>query len=118
MGDLIEFPSQTVQGWTKIEHTLREILSKAAAPAEMQDEVIGQMKAVFQQYNVKFSVPLELPANLSEEERQAVSLLIERAFADYERQLHDLMNNIFLERLQIEIELYKFRYDKWDDPST
>ena len=118
MGDLIEFPSQTVQGWTKIEHTLREIFSKAAAPAEMQDEVLGQMKAVFQRYNVKFSVPLELPANLSEEERQAVSSLVERAFADYERQLQDLMNNILLERLQIEIKLYKFRHDKWDDPST
>ena len=84
----------------------------------MQDEVLGQMKAVFQRYNVKFNVPLELPANLSEEERQAVSLSVERAFADYEKQLQDLMNNILLERLQIEIELYKFKHDKWDDTST
>lgn len=112
MGDVIEFPCQTVRGWADIERTLRTIFVEAAASAEMQDEVLSQMKEVFQRYNVKFSVPLELPGTLPQEQREAIALCVSRAFADYERQLHDFMNHIFLERLQLEIELYKIRHEE------
>ena len=112
MANLIEFPSRTVQGWAKIERTIRSLLVKANASTEMQEEVVSNMKEVFHHYNVKFSVPLELPDILSADQSEVIALYVRRAFADYERQLHDLMNNIMLERLQIEIELYRLRYEK------
>ena len=80
----------------------------------MQDEILAQMKEVFQRYNLKFSVALELPGNLPQELSAAVSSSVNRAFRDYERQLNDLMNQILLERLEIEIELYRLRHDKGD----
>lgn len=115
MGDVIEFPTQAVQGWAGIERTLREIFRKVAAPMEMQDEVLAQMKEVFQRYNVQFSVALELPGNLPQGQSAAVSSALRRTFGDYEKHLHDFTNHIFLERLQLEIELYKLRHDGNDD---
>ena len=73
MGDVIEFPSRTVQGWAQIERTLRETFSKSTATVEMQDEVIGQMKEVSQRYDLQFAVPFEMPANLSEQQKESVA---------------------------------------------
>lgn len=115
MGDVIDFPSRTVQRWADIERTIRRIFSDAAVSAEMQDEVLGQMKDVFQRYSVTLTVPLELPGNLTEDQRESVADSVGRAFADHERQLHDFTNHILLERLQIEIELYRLRHDKGDN---
>ncbi len=112
MADIIEFPSQTVQGWAGIERTLRNLFDKANAPIEMQEEILIKMKDVFKRYNVKFSVPIELPAILPDELREAVVLSIDRALADYVKQLHDFTSNIIYERLLFEIELYKLRYEK------
>lgn len=77
----------------------------------MQDEVIGRMKEVFQRYDLKFTVPFEMPANLSEQQKDSVALAVERSFGEYEKQLHDLTSRVLFERLLIEIELYKLRYD-------
>jgi hypothetical protein len=115
MGDIIEFPTKATQEWAGIERTLREIFREAVAPKEMQDEVLAQMKEVFERYNVQFNVALELPGNLPKDQSAAVSSAVSSAFADYEKQLHDFMNRILLERLQIEIELYKLRHDGNDD---
>ena len=115
MGDVIEFPTQTIQGWVEIERTLREIFGETAAPIEMQDEVLSQMKEIFQRYNVEFSVELELPGNISQEQKEAVSSSVNRAFGAYEKQLQNFMNHILLERLQIEIEIYKLRHYKGND---
>ena len=118
MGDVIEFPSRAVQGWAQVERTLREIFTKAATPADMQDEVLSEMNKFFHRHNMKFSVPLELPANLSEQQREDISSLLGRAFRDFEKQLHDYTNNILLERLQLEIELYKLRHEQVNDAGT
>ena len=115
MGDIIEFPTRATQGWSLIEQTLREIFQQAAAPIEMQDEVLAQMKEVFERYDVQFNVALELPRNLPQTQSAAVSSTVSRAFADYEKQLHDFMNSILLERLQIEIEMCKLRHEITND---
>jgi hypothetical protein len=65
VGNVIEFPSQSVQGWAAVERALRRIFAEAAAPAGMQDKVLSQMRDAFRRYSVKFSVPLELPVNLT-----------------------------------------------------
>jgi hypothetical protein len=115
MGDVIEFPTKAVQDWVGVERTLREIFRKVAAPMEMQDAVLTQMKEFFQRYNVQFSLTLELPENLPQDQSAAVSSAVSRAFEDCGKQLHDFMNHILLERLQLEIELYKLRHDGNDD---
>jgi len=111
VGELIQFPTQAVQGWPSIERTLRKIFQEVVAPLKMQDEVLAHMKEVFERYNVQFNVALELPANLPQDQNVAVFSAVSQAFADYEKQLHDFMNSILLERLQIEIKIYKLRHN-------
>jgi len=77
----------------------------------MQDEVLVHMKEVFERYNVQFSVVLELPEDLPQDQSMVVSSAVNRAFENYARQLHEFTNGILLERLQIEIELYRLRHD-------
>ena len=111
MGDIIKFPTRAVRGWAEIERTLRAILTQASAPIEMQNEVLSRMKKVFQRYSVEFGVSLELPANFSPEQQEAVAMSLCGALEDHEKRLQDFMNQILLERLQLEIELYKLRHE-------
>lgn len=110
MGDIIKFPTRTVRGWAEIEQTLQTIFTQASAPIEMQNAVLSRMKEVFQRYSVEFGVFLELPA-FSPEQQEAVALSLRRALEDHEKRLQDFMNQILLERLQLEIELYKLRHE-------
>jgi hypothetical protein len=59
--------------------------------------------------NVRFNVALKLPANLPQDQNVAVSSAVSQAFAEHEKHLQHFMNSILLERLQIEIEIYKLR---------
>ena len=111
MGDIIEFPTRTVRGWAEIERALRAIFAQASASKEMQDEVLSRMKEFFYRCSVRFGVSLQLPASLSTEQREAVALSVRRAFEDHEKRLQDFMNQILLERLQLEIDLYKLRHE-------
>jgi len=111
MRNIINFPTRAVRGWTEIERTLRSIFTQASAPTEMQYEVLTRMKEVFQRYSVEFGVSLELPANFSPQQQEAVATSLRRALEDHEKRLQDFMNQILLERLQLEIELYKLRHE-------
>lgn len=111
MGDIITFPTRAVRGWTEIERTLRAIFTQASASIEMQNEVFSRMEEVFQRFSVEFGVSLELPANFSPEQQEAVVTSLRRALEDHEIKLQDFVNQILLERLQLEIELYKLRYE-------
>ena len=111
MGNVIEFPTKAVQGWNSIERTLQEIFREADVPMEMQDEVLAQMKEVFERYNVQFSVALELPRGLPQDQSVAVFSAVSSAFENYAKQLHEFTSGILFERLQIEMELYRLRHD-------
>ncbi len=111
MGDVIEFPSQTLQEWAGIERTLRKTFNEANASTEMQNEILIKMKEVFQRYNVKFTIPIALPKALHEQQKEAIVSSIEQALDNYQKQLNDLMNHVILDRLLLEIELYKLRFE-------
>lgn len=112
LGELIEFPAKVLQGWDIIEKTLREIFQNEGSSIKMQDSVLAKMKGVFQRYSIQFSVTVELPENLTQDQNAAVSSAVGMAFRDYEKQLNDFMNHILLDRLLLEIELYKIRNDE------
>ena len=109
MGDVIDFPGQALQEWAGFEHTIRRLM-KGLPPVEMQDEVVAQMKNFFLRHNLKFRLPIELPGSLSETHKKDILSSISLALKGFEQQIHGYTNRILMERLQVEIELYRLRH--------
>lgn len=69
------------------------------------------MKDVFTKYNIKFETKFQLPipSCATQLETEALNLTVCKAFVELINKINDLMNAVLLDRLLIEIELYKLR---------
>ena len=112
MGEVIKFPTRSVQEWAKIERTFRELLKQVSVPIEMQDTLLDRMKEFFHRFNPEFAFSLQLPPIFSSGELEVISSSFYNAIKDHEKKLHDFMNQILLDRWQLEVELYKLKHEK------
>jgi hypothetical protein len=112
--NVIEFPTRVVREWIMVEKTIREVLEQAGASPEMTKEVCARMKGVYEKYNrmLTLALKLPLPEYLSMEQRRAIDDAIRNAVEDFKKQIHEYSSQVLLDRLCLEIELYKLRSEK------
>lgn len=113
MADVIEFPSKTVRDWAGFESAIREHFARVDTPAEIHDEVISKMHEFFNRYNKGFSVSLEFPPGITftREQMEAIDSSYYRAGGEYQKQMQDMMSQVFLDLLLLEEELCILRHE-------
>lgn len=79
---MIEFPNHFMKEWTQIELILRENLSKNNYTDEMQDEVMRKMGKFCQRFDLQFTIPFDMSANLSEQQKESVYSAVNLAFIE------------------------------------
>jgi len=111
MTNVIQFPTKTSQDWLMLEKTLRSILNDVNAPLEMQDTICSNMKDVFNKYNIdlSFSLSLTYPADTTNEQHEVVKSEIDKGINELGQKLHNFTNEVILDRIQLEIELYNYK---------
>jgi len=112
MGNVINFPSRSVREWADIERTFRELLKQVPLPIEMQNDLLVRMKEFFHRFNAQFGFSFELPPTFSLEQQEVILSAFRNAIKDHEKKLHDFMNELLLDRWQLEVELYKLRHEE------
>ena len=90
MGDILEFPSQQAQGLAYLERQLREMLAARGADQPLIDFASSELTQIYAQLSEseQYSFSVELPATLSQEEKDALATQIgdaDRRSGDYRR---------------------------------
>jgi len=108
MTKILDFPTKVVRDWRVIEKALRDVLDGTPADQIAKETIIARMKPVYELCNRSFSITVDvpLPESTSVHERRDVENAIQRAMQQYEFGLHQLTNEILLERLTMEIKRY------------
>jgi len=112
--NLVEFPTHAVHEWIMVQETIQEILQQGGATSEMIKEICARMKEVFEKYNQKFTfaVKLPFPGYITLEQHKTIEDALRTAIEGLGNEIHNSTNQVFLDRLRLEIELYKLRLEK------
>lgn len=108
--NVIEFPIRAVREWIILERSFRVILERSGASPEMMEEVCARMKEAQEKFNGEFKFALELPP-LPEELKRIIDGAIQKATKELADQVHEYTNQLRLDRLKLEVELYNLRHE-------
>ena len=111
MSDVINFPTKAEHEWKKVEQSIQKVLHETNASPEMQTEILRKMEQSYEKYNARFNVKmtLSLPAATTKAEKETISTNFTQSFRHLENQVQDFMEEILLDRLLLEIQLYNAR---------
>lgn len=111
MNDILQFPTKAEHEWKKVETSIRKVLHDTNASTDMQQSILEKMQNAYEKYNARFNVKmtLSLPASTTSEEKQTISKNFTQSFRNLETQVQDLMQEILMDRLLLEMQLYNAR---------
>ena len=111
MNNIVNFPTKAEHDWNKVEPSFRKVLVETNASTEMQNEILTKMANAYEKYNAQFNVKLtlKLPEATTAIERENISGNLSQTFNHLQTQVQDLMQEILLDRLLLEIQLYNAR---------
>jgi len=103
-------PIQTERPWEEVDRHIRAYLTELAADRDFTDYVGNRMKIFVEKYASKSFEPafnLIVPPNLSREQADALLVSIDKGVQGTAEEVQDMISKIIIERLQLEIEIYK-----------
>ncbi len=106
MADIIPFPSKAVRDRTIWESAIISILEDAGADATASSHITRRMKEFFALCDRNFSTSIQLPSSTTVAQQEKLSAALEAMFASLTTKLHDFTNELMLDRLKLEIQLY------------
>ena len=108
MADIIPFPSKAVRDWALLERTMADILKDAGADATASSHITRRMKEFFALCDRDFSTSItyELPSSTTVAQQEKLRAALEAVGASFTTKLHDFTNELMLDRLKLEIQLY------------
>ena len=106
MADIIPFPSKAVRDWALLERTMMDILKDGGADATASNHVTRRMKEFFALCDRNFSTSIQLPSSMTVAQQEKLSAALEAMAAGFTTKLVDFTNQLMLDRLKLEIQLY------------
>ena len=91
---------------------MRKWLREVSPDEELIDEVCDQLMYFVNKYTIKTFEPffnLVAPPGMTGEQADALLASIDKGFAEMNRQVNDMINQIIVERFFVELELYDYR---------
>lgn len=101
MTQVIEFPTNSVRNLVKLDASIRVFLREQTSDTKLIEYVSLRVMAYAEEYLNK-TFTFTLPSNITAEQLDA----FQKSFSD---ELQDMASNIIMERILLEIELYKHR---------
>ena len=107
MNDNMSFPTESVRDWVELEPTLKSVLRRGGASADVERRLMSRMKNVFLSYRRSWRIDakLPLPASSSAAEVEAVRAAVVEIIADLQSKTQELMAQVLMDRLLLEIKL-------------
>lgn len=110
MANIIKFPTQSVRDWALIEGAVREILTEANASRQMVDEICASQRIHWEKYsNIQLTFQAEIPGAMGRGTTEMVREVIRQGVENMASQIHNLTNEVLLDLLKKEIELWTLR---------
>lgn len=109
---IIPFPKKPDQNVIELEKLMRRWLAELSNDPELIETVVKRMLAFIERYASKSFEPvfdLPVPRSSSQEETEALLGAIEKGTDFMARQVHQMVNELIVERFFLEIEIYKTR---------
>ncbi len=109
MGDILEFPSQRIQGLAFLDRHLRDLLAAKGADDQLVDFAAKQLTRMYAQLSAseQYSFTVELPAHLDGEQRDQLYRQINVGLEGIRRENHALLVNMLAQLVLAEVRLFQ-----------
>ena len=109
MGEVLEFPSQQMQGLAYLDRQLRELLKARGADDQLVDFAAGQLTNMYAQLSEseQYSFTVELPAQLNGEQRDALYRQINTGLEGIRKENHALLVKMLAQLVLAEVRLFQ-----------
>jgi hypothetical protein len=111
VAQLLEFPSQRVQGLAFLEDQIRELLAARGADEELIDFAANTVRDVYQR-NIEaenYSFSVELPPTISEQDAESLRGGIELGIKQIRDENHAIIVRLIAELVLAEVKLFQHR---------
>ena len=109
MAQVLEFPSQRVQGLAFLEEQIRELLTARGADEELVNFAANTVREVYQR-NIdaeNYSFRLEVPVSISEEDAESLRRGIESGIRQIRDENHAIIVRLIAELVLAEVKLFQ-----------
>jgi hypothetical protein len=111
VGDVLEFPTKATRDWVAVEEALNRALTQGGAEPAAIAQVLPRMKAYWRlcQRDWPVRIDLVLPRGATDDDQARIKASIEEGLRGLEKGVHQLLNELLLDRLEVELDLYVAR---------
>jgi hypothetical protein len=109
MGDILEFPSQQAQGLAFLDRQLRELLIAKGADEQLVDFAAKQLTKMYAQLSEseQYSFTVDLPAHLSDGERDSLYRQINTGLEGIRKENHALLVGMLAQLVLAQVRLFQ-----------
>ena len=109
MGDILEFPSQQVQGLAFLDRQLRDLLAAKGADDQLVDFAARQLTTMYAQLSKseQYSFTIELPAHLNNEESDSLYHQINTGLEGVRKENHALLVKMLAQLVLAEVRIFQ-----------
>jgi hypothetical protein len=109
MGDILEFPSQQIQGLAFLDRQLREMLAAKGADKQLVDFAAKQLTEMYAQLSEseQYSFTVELPAHLESNESEKLHQQINAGLEGVRKESHALLVKMMAQLVLAQVRLFQ-----------
>lgn len=109
MGDILEFPSQQIQGLAFLDRQLRELLISKGADERLVDFAAKQLTSMYAELSQSelYSFTVDLPAQLEPREREKLSAQITAGLEGVRKENHALLVRMVAQLVLAQVRLFQ-----------
>lgn len=110
MGDILEFPSQQIQGLAYLDRQLRELLTAKGADSQLVDFAARQLTRMYAQLSEseQYSFTIDLPAQLDGEQRDTLYRQINAGLEGIRKENHALLVEMLAQLVLAQVRLFQY----------
>jgi len=114
MADILEFPSQQIQGLVFLDRQLRELLAAKGADDQLVDFAAKQLTKMYAQLSEseRYHFTVELPAHLNAQECEALYSQINVGLEGVRKESHSLLVKMVAQLVLAQVRL--FQHERMD----
>jgi hypothetical protein len=109
MGDILDFPSQHMQGMAFLERQLCELMTRKGADEHLIEFATDQLQRLYSRINTseQYSFSVNLPDGLDIEEREALRAQINAGLEGIRKENHALLLEMVAQLVLAEVRLFQ-----------
>jgi hypothetical protein len=109
MGDVLQFPSQQVQGLAFLDRQLRELLAAKGADKRLIDFAVDELTSLYSQLSQaeQYSFTVELPSTLDKEQGEQLYREINAGLEGLRKENHAMLVKLLAQLVLAQVRLFQ-----------